>query len=248
MLPPFPRLRGWKAGGWHTFFLSLVHALALMRQNARFLVPKPRSGTKPGFLRSERRSASSKIPGRKKRRETEGVRSSSTRARTRFRGQKRPVLLHDRERGAQMVERRASEARNDPNGRHGLQAMCRTHAAPQTPGHTQRPPPGPPPTPRHRPCIAEERGTFASSPAMFADGTAAFASSAAPAATSPAPAATALCQHRTRRGIATLLASHRLRSRFPEEASGAGRIARSHLHSQPYRHDRVLGGTGTPSR
>ena len=100
----------------------------------------------------------------------------------------------------------------------------------------------------HRPCIAEERGTFASSPAMFADGTAAFASSAAPAATSPAPAATALCQHRTRRGIATLLASHRLRSRFPEEASGAGRIARSHLHSQPYRHDRVLGGTGTPSR
>ena len=28
MLPPFPRLRGWKAGGWHTFFLSLVHALA----------------------------------------------------------------------------------------------------------------------------------------------------------------------------------------------------------------------------
>ncbi|WP_204600613.1 hypothetical protein, partial [Rubneribacter badeniensis] len=23
-----------------------------------------------------------------------------------------------------MVERRASEARNDPNGRHGLQAMC----------------------------------------------------------------------------------------------------------------------------
>ncbi len=124
MLPPFPRLRGWKAGGWHTFFLSLVHALALMRQNARFLATKPRSGTKPGFLRSERRSASSKIPGRKKRRETEGVRSSSTRARTRFRGQKRPVLLHDRERGAQMVERRASEARNDPNGRHGLQAMC----------------------------------------------------------------------------------------------------------------------------
>ena len=118
-----------------------------MRQNARFLATKPRSGTKPGFLRSERRSASSKIPGRKKRRETEGVRSSSTRARTRFRGQKRPVLLHDRERGAQMVERRASEARNDPNGRHGLQAMCRTHAAPQTPGHTQRPPPGPPPPP-----------------------------------------------------------------------------------------------------
>ena len=28
MLPPFPRVRGWKAGGWHTFFLSLVHALA----------------------------------------------------------------------------------------------------------------------------------------------------------------------------------------------------------------------------
>ena len=26
--PPFPRLRGWKASGWHTFFLSLVHALA----------------------------------------------------------------------------------------------------------------------------------------------------------------------------------------------------------------------------
>ena len=147
------------AGGIRFFSASFMRSLALMRQNARFLATKPRSGTKPGFLRSERRSASSKIPGRKKRRETEGVRSSSTRARTRFRGQKRPVLLHDRERGAQMVERRASEARNDPNGRHGLQAMCRTHAAPQTPGHTQRPPPGPPPTPpRHRPCIAEERG------------------------------------------------------------------------------------------
>ena len=129
-----------------------------MRQNARFLATKPRSGTKPGFLRSERRSASSKIPGRKKRRETEGVRSSSTRARTRFRGQKRPVLLHDRERGAHMVERRASEARNDPNGRHGLQAMCRTHAAPQTPGHTQRPPPGPPPTSRHRPLHCRRTG------------------------------------------------------------------------------------------
>ena len=129
-----------------------------MRQNSRFLATKPHSGTKLGFLRSERRSASSKIPGRKNRRGTEGARRSSTRARTRFRGQKRPVLLHDRERGAHMVERRASEARNDPNGRHGLQAMCRTHAAPQTPGHTQRPPPGPPPTPRHRPCIAEERG------------------------------------------------------------------------------------------
>ena len=135
------------AGGIRFFSASFMRSLALMRQNARFLATKPRSGTKPGFLRSERRSASSKIPGRKKRRETEGVRSSSTRARTRFRGQKRPVLLHDRERGAQMVERRASEARNDPNGRHGLQAMCRTHAAPQTPGHTQRPPPDPPPTP-----------------------------------------------------------------------------------------------------
>ena len=221
-----------------------------MRQNSRFLATKPHSGTKLGFLRSERRSASSKIPGRKNRRGTEGARRSSTRARTRFRGQKRPVLLHDRERGAQMVERRASEARNDPNGRHGLQAMCRTHAAPQTPGRTQRPPPGPPPTPppATAPCIAEERGAFASSPAMFADGTAAFASSAAPAATSPAPAATALCQHRARRGIAALLASHRLQSRFLEKASGAGRIARSHLHSQPYRRNRVLGGTGTPSR
>ena len=106
---------------------------------------------------------------------------------------------------------------------------------------------------RHRPPatapgIAEERGAFASSPAMFADGTAAFASSAAPAATSPAPAATALCQHRARRGIAALLASHRLQSRFLEEASEAGRIARSHLHSQPHRRNRVLGGTGTPSR
>ena len=237
------------AGGIRFFSASFMRSLALMRQNARFLATKPRSGTKPGFLRSERRSASSKIPGRKNRRGTEGARRSSTRARTRFRGQKRPVLLHDRERGAHMVERRASEARNDPNGRHGLQAMCRTHAAPQTPGHTQRPPPDPPPTPpRHRPCIAEERGTFASSPAMFADGTAAFASSAAPAATSPAPAATALCQHRARRGIAALLASHRLQSRFLEEASEAGRIARSHLHSQPHRRNRVLGGTGTPSR
>ena len=164
MLPPFPRLRGWKAGGWHTFFLSLVHALALMRQNARFLATKPRSGTKPGFLRSERRSASSKIPGRKNRRGTEGARRSSTRARTRFRGQKRPVLLHDRERGAQMVERRASEARNDPNGRHGLQAMCRTHAAPQTPGHTQRPPPGPPPTSRHRPLHCRRTGGLRKQP------------------------------------------------------------------------------------
>ena len=135
------------AGGIRFFSASFMHSLALMRQNSRFLATEPRSGTKPGFLRSERRSASSKIPGRKKRRETEGVRSSSTRARTRFRGQKRPVLLRDRERGAQMAERRASEARNDPNGRHGLQAMCRTHAAPQTPGHTQRPPPDPPPTP-----------------------------------------------------------------------------------------------------
>ena len=95
-----------------------------MRQNSRFLATKPHSGTKLGFLRSERRSASSKIPGRKNRRGTEGARRSSTRARTRFRGQKRPVLLRDRERGAHMVERRASEARNDPNGRHGLQAMC----------------------------------------------------------------------------------------------------------------------------
>ena len=112
------------AGGIRFFSASFMRSLALMRQNARFLATKPRSGTKPGFLRSERRSASSKIPGRKKRRETEGVRSSSTRARTRFRGQKRPVLLRDRERGAQMAERRASEARNDPNGRHGLQAMC----------------------------------------------------------------------------------------------------------------------------
>ena len=237
------------AGGIRFFSASFMHSLALMRQNARFLATNPRSGTKPGFLRSERRSASSKIPGRKKRRETEGVRSSSTRARTRLRGQKRPVLLRDRERGAQMAERRASEARNDPNGRHGLQAMCRTHAAPQTPGHTQRPPPDPPPTPpRHRPCIAEERGVFASSPAMFADGTAAFASSAAPAATSPAPAATALCQHRARRGIAALLASRRLQSRFLEEASEAGRIARSHLHSQLHRRNRVLGGAGIPSR
>ena len=147
------------AGGIRFSSASFMRSLALMRQNARFLATKPHSGTKPGFLRSERRSASSKIPGRKNRRGTEGARRSSTRARTRFRGQKRPVLLHDRERGAHMVERRASEARNDPNGRHGLQAMCRTHAAPQTPGHTQRPPPGPPPTPpRHRPCIAEEGG------------------------------------------------------------------------------------------
>ena len=236
------------AGGIRFFSASFMRSLALMRQNARFLATKPRSGTKPGFLRSERRSASSKIPGRKKRRETEGVRSSSTRARTRFRGQKRPVLLHDRERGAQMVERRASEARNDPNGRHGLQAMCRTHAAPQTPGHTQRPPPGPPPTSRHRPLHCRRTGAFASSPAMFADGTAAFASSAAPAAASPAPAATALCQHRARRGIAALLASRRLQSRFLEEASEAGRIARSHLHSQLHRRNRVLGGAGTPSR
>ena len=104
------------------------------------------------------------------------------------------------------------------------------------------------PPPRHRPCIAEERGVFASSPAMFADGTAAFASSAAPAATSPAPAATALCQHRARRGIAALLASRRLQSRFLEEASEAGRIARSHLHSQLHRRNRVLGGAGIPSR
>ena len=231
------------AGGIRFFSASFMRSLALMRQNARFLATKPRSGTKPGFLRSERRSASSKIPGRKKRRETEGVRSSSTRARTRFRGQKRPVLLHDRERGAQMVERRASEARNDPNGRHGLQAMCQRMLHPK-----RLVTPKGPHQARHRPCIAEERGTFASSPAMFADGTAAFASSAAPAATSPAPAATALCQHRARRGIAALLASRRLQSRFLEKASGAGRIARSHLHSQPYRRNRVLGGTGTPSR
>ena len=236
------------AGGIRFFSASFMRSLALMRQNARFLATKPRSGTKPGFLRSERRSASSKIPGRKKRRETEGVRSSSTRARTRFRGQKRPVLLHDRERGAQMVERRASEARNDPNGRHGLQAMCQRMLHPKrlvTPKGPHQARHRPPAT---APCIAEERGAFASSPAMFADGTAAFASSAAPAATSPAPAATALCQHRARRGIAALLASRRLQSRFLEEASEAGRIARSHLHSQLHRRNRVLGGAGTPSR
>ena len=236
------------AGGIRFFSASFMRSLALMRQNARFLATKPRSGTKPGFLRSERRSASSKIPGRKKRRETEGVRSSSTRARTRFRGQKRPVLLHDRERGAQMVGRRASEARNDPNGRHGLQAMCQRMLHPKrlvTPKGPHQARHRPPAT---APCIAEERGAFASSPAMFADGTAAFASSAAPAATSPAPAATALCQHRARRGIAALLASRRLQSRFLEEASEAGRIARSHLHSQLHRRNRVLGGAGTPSR
>ena len=220
-----------------------------MRQNSRFLATKPHSGTKLGFLRSERRSASSKIPGRKNRRGTEGARRSSTRARTRFRGQKRPVLLHDRERGAHMVERRASEARNDPNGRHGLQAMCQRMLHPKrlvTPKgpHQARHRPPPPPPPLH----CRRTGAFASSPAMFADGTAAFASSAAPAAASPAPAATALCQHRARRGIAALLASRRLQSRFLEKASGAGRIARSHLHSQPYRRNRVLGGTGTPSR
>ena len=130
-----------------------------MRQNSRFLATKPHSGTKLGFLRSERRSASSKIPGRKNRRGTEGARRSSTRARTRFRGQKRPVLLHDRERGAHMVERRASEARNDPNGRHGLQAMCQRMlhpkrlVTPKGPHQARHRPP-----PRHRPCIAEERG------------------------------------------------------------------------------------------
>ena len=146
------------AGGIRFFSASFMRSLALMRQNARFLATKPRSGTKPGFLRSERRSASSKIPGRKKRRETEGVRSSSTRARTRFRGQKRPVLLHDRERGAQMVERRASEARNDPNGRHGLQAMCQRMLHPKrlvTPKGPHQARHRPPAT---APCIAEERG------------------------------------------------------------------------------------------
>ena len=124
-----------------------------MRQNSRFLATKPHTGTKHVFVRSERRSASSKIPGRKNRRGTEGARRSSTRARTRFRGQKRPVLLHDRERGAHMVERRASEARNDPNGRHGLQAMCQRMlhpkrlVTPKGPHQARHPPPPPAPPP-----------------------------------------------------------------------------------------------------
>jgi len=57
----------------------------------------------------------------------------------------RPALLHDRERGAQMVGRRASEARNNPNGRHGLQAMSRTHATPKRRAHSKLPPDSPPP-------------------------------------------------------------------------------------------------------
>ena len=122
---------------------------------------------------------------------------------------------------------------------------CCTPNAWSHPKAPTRPATDPPPPP---PLHCRRTGAFASSPAMFADGTAAFASSAAPAAASPAPAATALCQHRARRGIAALLASRRLQSRFLEKASGAGRIARSHLHSQPYRRNRVLGGTGTPSR
>ena len=230
-----------------------------MRQNSRFLATEPRSGTKPGFLRSDlaRNPAFSGAKGVQ-----QAAKSQVGKNDERQKGSGAPRRVPERgfvaknarfcctiEKGARKWSKDAHPKRETTRMEGTASKRCAVRmlhpkrlVTPKGPHQARHRPPA------TAPCIAEERGAFASSPAMFADGTAAFASSAAPAATSPAPAATALCQHRARRGIAALLASRRLQSRFLEEASEAGRIARSHLHSQLHRRNRVLGGAGTPSR